>query len=185
MPEPSPIDRAIFREAADGTTVFFPWGFTHRGYRLPDAAARKKATRGVSTLVGATIAIGTWTAHRLQALIESGAAGRSEILAALAAPGAALFVVVLCYWLWASRFVEGMRESDLRVSREERLREAAELAKPRKLALIGLAFAGLSGLLIWLQPSAWWLGLAGVGLGLGTLYWSRLLQRAKAQEKVD
>lgn len=178
MPGPPPIDRALFRDADDGTTVFFPWGLTHRGYRLIDQGARKKASRAAQLMVSSTIAIGTWTAYALQPVLESEAKGPAEILRVLAAPGAALLLVVLSYWLWASRFVENLPESDLKVSREERLREAARLAGPGKVALIGVILCSLSAFLIWLQPHAWWLGLLGIALGMGTLFWSHLLRRA-------
>jgi len=84
------------------------------------------------------------------------------------------------YSLWISRFVEKFPESDLKISRDERLREAAELAEPWKIALIGAVLCGLSALLVWLQPRAWWLGLLGVALGIGTLLWSSLLKRTKS-----
>ena len=180
MPDQPPIDVALFREAEDGTTVFFPWGLTHRGYQLAGEDARKKASRAASLLVSSTIAIGTWTAYALQPLIESEASGPTEILEVLFAPGAALIFVVILYWLWVSRFVERFPESDLTVSREERLREAAELASPWKIALIGVIACGLSAFLIWLQPRAWWLGLLGIALGAGALFWSSLLKRAAA-----
>lgn len=178
MLDQPPIDRAFFREAEDGTTVFFPWGFTHRGYRLTSAGDRKKASRAASILISSTIAIGTWTAYVLQPLLESETGDPAQILRALVAPGAALALVIFGYWLWVSRFVERFLESDLKVSREERLREAAELASPRKVALIGVIMCGLSAFLIWLQPHAWWLGLLGILLGAGTLFWSSLLKHA-------
>jgi hypothetical protein len=178
MPDSQPIDRALFREAEDGTTVFFPWGLTHRGYRLTDDAAKKKATRAGSFLFGSVIAIGTWTAYALQPTLESG--GAREVLGALAAPGAALLLVIASYFLWASRFVEQFPESDLEVSREERLREAAKLAEPWKLALVGVVTCGLSALLVWLEPKTWWLGLLGAALGVGLVWWSSLLKRAAA-----
>jgi hypothetical protein len=183
MPDPPPIDRAFFRETGDGTTVFFPWGLPHRGYQLPSEGARKKASRAASMLVSSTIAIGTWAAYALQPLLESRASKPAEILSALAAPGGALALVIFSYWLWASRFVEGFPESSLRVSREVRLREAAELASPRKVVLIGVSLGSLSALLIWLQPHAWWLGLLGLLLGMGMLYWAVLLQRAAADTR--
>jgi hypothetical protein len=95
VPEQPPIDRAFFREAEDGTTVFFPWGLTHRGYRLADPKDRKRASRAASTLVSSAIGIGSWTAYRLQPLLESEANGPEEILGALATPGAALLLVFL------------------------------------------------------------------------------------------
>jgi hypothetical protein len=117
MPDDQPIDRALFRESEDGATIFFPWGLTHRGYRLPDDAAKKKASRAASFLVGSTVALGTWTAYALQPTLEFEGTGAGEVLRALAAPGAVLFLVIAWYFLWASRFVEGFPESDLEVSR--------------------------------------------------------------------
>jgi hypothetical protein len=180
MPEQEPIERAFFREANDGTTVFFPWGLAHRGYQLTDDAAKKKASRSASLLLGSVIGIGTWTAYALQPIFKSEGAGLTEIFNALAAPGSALLLAFVLYSLWISRFVEQFPDSDLRVSREERLREASEVVEPWKVALIGVVLCGLSALLIWLQPRAWWLGLLGVALGLGALLWSSLLKRAAA-----
>ena len=178
MPEQRPIDRAFFRESNDGTTVFFPWGLTHRGYRLTSDTAKKKASRAASFLVSSPVAIGVWTAHALMPIVESEGNGLTEILGVLEAPGIALILVLVSYSLWVSRFVERFPESDLRFSREERLREAAKLVEPWKVALIGVIVCGLSALLIWLQPRAWWLGFLGVALGVGALLWSSLLKRA-------
>jgi hypothetical protein len=176
VPEQRPIDRAFFREGPDGSTVFFPWGLTHRGYRLPDAIARKRASRAASLMIGSSIAIGGWTAQALQPMLRE--AGAREIPEVLAGPGVALLVVFLVYAAWVTRFVEEFPESDLQVSREERLREAAGLAPPRKVALIGVTLCALSALLAGLQPRVWWLGLLGVALGVGALWWSWLLKRA-------
>lgn len=185
MAEQPPIERAFFREAEDGTPVFFPWGLPHRGYRLDGQKAKDRALRAVSLLIGSTMAIGTWTAYRLQPLLAPEAQGPSAILAALAVPGVAMLLAILLYWLWASRFVEHFAESDLRVSREERLREAAALAGPGKIALVGVSVCGLSALLLWLEPHAWWLAGLGIALGLGTLGWSQVLRRAAAAPAPD
>jgi hypothetical protein len=181
--KPKPIDRAFFREAPDGSTVFFPWGLTHRGYRLADDAARRSASRAASLLLSSVMAIGVWTAHVLEPTLESEPAGLSQTLTALVAPGAALALVIAGYWLWASRFLEHCPESDLRVSRDERLREAAELASPRKVALVGMLGVGLSALLVVLEPRAWWLGLLGVASSLAVLAWARVLRRAAAPRR--
>lgn len=178
MQEQEPIERAFFRQADDGTTVFFPWGFNHRGYRLTDEAAKEKASRAASYLLGSVIGVGTWAAYALQPIFESEGAGLAETLDALAAPGAVLLLALVSYALWISRFVEQFPDSDLRVSREERLREASAAIEPRKVALIGIIVCGLSALLIWIQPQSWWLGLLGLAIGVGALYWSSLLKRA-------
>lgn len=157
----------------------------HRGYRLPDDVAKRRASRAASLLIGAVIAIGTWTAYALLPLLESEETGLHEVLGALLAPGGALLGVVVFYFLWASRFVEGFPESDLRVSQEERLREAAALIEPWKVALIGVLVCGMSALLIWLDPRTWWLGALGVALGIGALWWSSLLRRALAERSSE
>jgi hypothetical protein len=177
--EERPIDRAFFRETDNGATVFFPWGLAHRGYQLTDESAKKKASRAASLLISSVMAIGVWTAYALQPTVES-ETSFSEILRVLVMPGAALLLVIAWYYLWASHFVEGFPESDLQVSREARLREAAELAQPWKIALIGVVLSCLSALIIWIQPSAWWLGLLGVAVGIGLLFWSSLLRSAAA-----
>jgi hypothetical protein len=173
------IERGFFRELDDGTTVFFPWGLTHRGYQLTGITAKKKASRAVSFLVGSSIAIGVWIAHALEPILENDAAGLTEIIAALVAPGATLVFVFASYFFWVSRFIERFPASDLKVSREERLREAAELVEPWKVALIGVVVSCLSVFLIWLQPRAWWLGVLGVALGVAALLWSALLRRVE------
>jgi hypothetical protein len=178
--EQRPIDRAFFREAEDGTTVFFPWGLPHRGYLLTDPSAKEKASRAASFLVSSTIAIGAWIAYALEPIFEPEATGPTDILEILLAPGAALLLVLVSYSLWVSRFVERFPESSLKVSREERLREAAQLVEPWKVSLIGVITCGLSALLIYIQPRAWWIGLLGMALGVGALFWSSLLRRAAA-----
>lgn len=176
--DPKPIERALFRETEDGNVVYFPWGLTHRGYRLTEPGAKAKATRAGSLLIGFVIAIGTWTAYALQPVFEPEGATVPEVLKVLAGPGVALGVVILAYYLWTLRFVERFPESDLRISREDRLREAAIQTKPWKIALIGVVTMALSGLLIWLQPNTLWLGILGMVVGAGVLYWSVVLKRA-------
>jgi hypothetical protein len=172
------IDRAFFREDEAGNTVFFPWGLPHRGYELPDDTARKKASRSASFLIGSTIAIGVWTAHALQPIVESEGLGAVEILRLLAGPAVALMLVILLYAWRVARLVESVPESRLRVSREERMREAADLVAPWKIAAIGVGLVAMSALVIWLEARLWWLGLLGIACGIGLTVWSILLKRA-------
>jgi len=178
--EREPIERAFFREAEDGTTVFFPWGLAHRGYRLTDARAKEKASRAASSLLGCVIGVGTWIAYELQPILESEDTGLAEIFNGLTTPVTVLLLALAAYALWASRFVEPFPDSDLRVSREERLRGAADAIEPRKIALFGSATCGMSALLIWIQPQSGWLGLLGVAVGIGALCWSSQLKRVKS-----
>ena len=180
MEEREPIERAFFREAEDGTTVFFPWGLAHRGYRLTGERARQKALRAASLFLGCVIGVGTWIAYALQPLLAAEDAGLAEVLGSLKAPVAVLLLALAAYALWVSRFVEKFPDSDLRVSREERLRAASDAIEPWKLALFGVATCGMSALLVWIQPRSWWLGLLGMALGIGALFWSSLLKRAKS-----
>jgi len=160
--------------------VYFPWGLSHRGYRLADPAARRKAVRAASLLVGATVAIGAWTAHRLQPLLEPGAGGG---LGVLVAPALLMALAIAGYALRVSRLVEGAAESDLQVPREQQLREAAELVDTRQVGLIGGLLAAMSGVAVWLQPQAWWLGAVGVAAGLGIVAWAFVLHRAERVER--
>jgi hypothetical protein len=181
VPNERPIDRAFFRRTEAGTTVFFPWGLPHRGYELTDEAARAKASRAASLLIGGTLGIAAWAAHRLERVLASEANGLAEVAGALVAPGAALASVLLVYAWWVGRFVERFPESPLRVSREERLREAAEIAKPWQVALMGVALCALSMVAVWLKPEAWWVGALGVVLGAGLVGWSMALARVSSR----
>jgi hypothetical protein len=179
---PQPIERALFREGEDGATVFFPWGLTRRGYRLPvDPAAKRRATRAVSLLLSATLAIGVFTAHRIQPLIGSETtSGAGALLDLLGPPFVALLLVLAGYASWVTRFVEDCPESTLVVSRDDRLREAAALAKPGQLVLIGLVLCAMSALASWLDPRTWWLGGLGMLLGIGLAAWALHLCRFAA-----
>jgi len=43
MERPDPVELNHFRQAPDGSTVFFPWRLTGRGYILPDEKAKRSA----------------------------------------------------------------------------------------------------------------------------------------------
>jgi hypothetical protein len=175
--EPKPIDRAFFRETGEGT-LFFPWGLGHRGYRLADERGRARASRAAGLLLGGTVAVGTWAAAVLQPVMESESAGAAEALRALAAPLAGLALVIGLYALWVWRFVEDLSESDLRISRDERLREAATVAPPWKVATIGGVTCVMGATVFWIEPHQVWLGGLAVALGLAMVAWSRVLKRA-------
>jgi hypothetical protein len=185
MPDPPPIERAFFRETKDGTTLFFPWGLAHRGHRLPDDAARRTASRATTLLIGSVIAIAGWAAHALEDVVGSDPDGLVESLRALAAPSAALLLAVAAYAVWAWRFVERCPDSAVRIPREERLREAAEIAPPWKVALVGVVTLGMSGLLVALEPRFGWLGGVGGALGAGLVGWAVVLRRAAAAPRLE
>jgi hypothetical protein len=176
--KPDPIQRGFFRQGPDGAVVFFPWGLTHRGHRLPDEAARRRASRAASLLMGAVVGVGVWGGHALDEAFRSGDGSLEACVRALAAPLVALALAGGAYALWVTRFTERLAPSDLVVSREERLREAAALAQPARVAAIGAILAVLSALLVGLEPRAWWLGALGALLGLGLVAWARALRRA-------
>lgn len=176
--------RAFFREAPDGAAIFFPWGLTGRGYRLRDVDGKRQAERAASLLLGSVVALGTWGGHALHEAFRSGDPSLVGLARALAAPLGAVVLVLLAYGSWVSRFVESCVPSDLRISREERLREAADLAGPAKVIAIGAILAGLSALLVWLEPQAGWLGALGVVMGVGLALWGRVLQRAATRPSV-
>lgn len=179
--QPSPLERGFFREAEDGSPVFFPWGLTHRGYRLPDLAAKRRATLAVSLLYASATGIGLWTAQALQPLLGETAPPFGRVLDVLALPAAVLVSVLAGYWLWVTRVIERCPASDISVSREARLREAARLAPPWKILALGVVLCGLSALVVWLRPATLWITGLGIVLGLGIVAWSRVLARAAAR----
>lgn len=182
MEEPKPIERALFRETEDGRTVYFPWGLTGRGFRLTEERTKKSALRAASLLLGSVLAIAAWTAQVLQPLTGPEAEPFSSVAPSLAGPLAALFVVLIGYYLWTSRLVESLPETSFQVSRDERLREAAKLVRPWKITAIGLITIVMSGLVIWLDAGVLWLGLAGLFVGIGLIWWSLQLKRVLNEE---
>jgi hypothetical protein len=175
--DPNPLEKALFRTTDDGRLIYFPWGLTSRGFRLPDADAKKPAIRAASILLVAVLAIATWTAEVLQPFLE---AEPSQAFSgrALIGPTIALAVVVVGYYWWTARYVEDLPESSFKISRQERLREAARLAEPWKVVAVGAITVVLSLLLVWLRAGAAWLGLAGFLVGVGLIWWGLLLKRS-------
>lgn len=178
---PDPIEHGFFRRGPDGELLFFPWGHSGRGYRVPDEAGRRIASRAVRLLMGGILAVGGWGGHAMLRAFEEGDGSPAAAARALAAPGVGLAVVLLAYALGVARLVERFPSSDVRVDREARLREAAAVAEPGKLVLAGAATAALSALLIALEPRSWWLAGLGVATGVGMVVWGRILARV-AQE---
>lgn len=167
--------------------MFFPWGFAHRGYRLPDPDARPdathRATRAVSLLMGSVIAVGTWGGHALHGWLRSGDPSPDGAIRALALPLGVLVLAFTGYAFWVSRFVEGLLPSDLQVTREERMRDAAEVGSPRAVVWCGVALAAGSLGLVALEPRVWWLGALGAALGAGLAVWGRALDRVARQDR--
>ncbi|MDX1650191.1 MAG: hypothetical protein R3263_10090, partial [Myxococcota bacterium] len=118
--KPDPIERAFFREGPDGAAVFFPWGLTGLGYRLLDPAAKKKATRAASWMVGGIVAVGGWGGHALHRVFEAGDVSAAAAARALALPLAVLAGIFVAYAARVARLVERFPASDLQVSRDER-----------------------------------------------------------------
>lgn len=174
---PDPIEQGFFREGPDGQLLFFPWGLSGRGYRVPDEAGRRRAARAARLLMGAVLAVGGWGGHALLRAFEEGDGSPAAAARALAAPLAGLALVLLAYALGVARLVERFPASDVRTDREARLRQAAAVAEPRRLVLAGAATAALSALLIALEPRAWWLAGLGVATGAGMVAWGRALAR--------
>jgi hypothetical protein len=134
--------------------VFFPWGLSHRGYVLPDFASATRPRRVVSCFLVSAIGISVWAGHTLAERFEDTPPTLSDLGSALVLPGSILLVILAAYAAWSTRFVERCAPSDLQLSRENRLGEAAELAEPRKLGLAGSVLAVLGALLWWGKPRA-------------------------------
>lgn len=177
--EKQPIERGFFRDTEDGATVFFPYGLTHRGYVLPDDAAKKRALRAISLCVMGVMSSAVWLGHVLAEQLPPdgslGAVGR-----AAAGPLALLMGIAALYVLWAWRFTERFPESDLQVPQEERFREAAQHVPPWKVVLLGVGLVAASAVLVWLDPrTPAWFGVLGIVTGLGLVLFAWKLRGAR------
>jgi hypothetical protein len=173
MERPDPVELNHFRQAPDGSTVFFPWRLTGRGYILPDEKAKRSALRMtralyVSIFVAAGLAFGV--ARHGVPIREVDFAGFCHVLLL-----ALLFALVPLgfYMLWLLRVIYDLPPSDFHLSREE-LRVEALANVPRKEMRRGV-FASAAMLAVclgvaWIDPSHRWLGAVGIvvfgGLGL-------------------
>lgn len=179
------IERGFFRQVEDGVTIFFPWGLSHRGYSLPDCASETRARRVVSFFLASVIGISGWAGHLLAERFGDVPPTLPDLGSALAFPGLVLLATIAAYAAWAMRFVERCSPSDLQLSRETRLREAAERAEPRKLGLAGSVLAILGALLWWLKPSSTWVSLPAIALGIalvaGGVHLSRIARVSQAR----
>lgn len=169
MKQSEAIERGFFRQAENGAVVFFPWGLSHRGYVLPDFASETRARRVVSFFLASVIGISVWTGHVLAERFEDMPPTLPDLGSAIVLPGLILLAAITAYAAWATRFVERCSPSDLQLPRETRLREAAELAEPRKLGLAGSVLAVLGALLGWFKPSTAWVSLPAIVLGIAVV----------------
>jgi Na+/H+ antiporter NhaD/arsenite permease-like protein len=173
MERPDPVELNHFRQAPDGSTVFFPWRLTGRGYILPDEKAKRSALRMTRALyVSIFVAAGLAFAVAQQGVpiqeVDFADFCRMLFLALLFA------LVPLCFYvLWLLRVIYDLPPSDFHLSREE-LRVQALANVPRKemrrgvLASAAMLAACLVVALV--DPSHRWLGAVGIlvfgGLGL-------------------
>jgi len=180
MADAARIERAFFRRGADGAEVFFPWGLAHRGYRIARDEDRRKASRAAGFLISSVTTVGVVTAYLLHAAFEAGAVEAASLVGRLVWPAAALAICIGGYAARVSRLVEGLAESDLVVTREERLREAAAQVAPWQVMLAGAAVVGMGALVLWIEPRLWWLGGAAIAVGVGLSVWGLWIRRATA-----
>ena len=179
MKRPDPVELNHFRQAPDGSTVFFPWRLTGRGYILPDTKAKRSALRVtralyVSIFVAAGLAFAV-VRHGVP-IREVDFADFFHVLVL-----ALLFALVPLgfYVLWLLRVIYDLPPSDFHLSREE-LRVQALANVPRKDMRKGVvaSAAMLAACLVvaWIDPSHRWLGAVGVVVfgGLGLLFASIL-----------
>jgi hypothetical protein len=172
-----------FRQAPDGTTVFFPWRLAGRGYILPDEKAKRSALRVVRTfyvsiLVAASLAYAV-VRHDVP-IREVGFADFVHVIVL-----ALLFALVplAFYALWLVRVIYDLPPSDLRLSRAA-LKAQALANVPRRDMRRGIfASAVLTAACLgvaWFDPSRHWLGAVGLVVfgGLGILF-ARVLRASR------
>jgi hypothetical protein len=175
MERPDLVELNHFRESPDGSTVFFPWRLTGRGYILPDDRAKRSASRIVRALY-MSIFVAAGLAF---AVVRNGVPIHEVDFADFVRMFVLglLFVLVPLgfYVLWLVRTITDLPPSDFRLSREE-LRIQAFANVPRKEMRKGI-FA--SAVMIaaclgvgWFDPAHRWLGAVGIVVfgGLGLLF---------------
>jgi hypothetical protein len=165
MERPDPVELNHFRQAPDGSTVFFPWRLTGRGYILPDEKAKRSAMRitralYVSIFVAAGLAVATTGAEGPVREVDFADFFRVLVLALLFA-----LVPLGFYVLWLLWVIYDLPPSDFHLSREE-LRVQAFANVPRKDMRRGIyaSAAMIAACLVvaWVDPSHRWLGAVGV-----------------------
>jgi hypothetical protein len=175
MERPDPVEFNHFRQAPDGSTIFFPWRLTGRGYILPDAKAKRSAMRMLSAVyVSVFVAAGLAYAVARHGVpireVEFADFFHMLVLALLFA-----LVPLGFYVLWLLRAIYDLPPSDFHLSREE-LRAQALVHVPRNDMRKGI-FASAVMLaaclgVAWVDPSHRWLGAVGIVVfgGLGLLF---------------
>jgi hypothetical protein len=190
MKRPDPVEFSHFRQAPDGSTVFFPWRLTGRGYILPDANAKRSAMRMmravyVSTFVAAGLA---FAVVRTDVPIhEADFAYFFHVLVL-----ALLFMLVPLgfYVLWLVRAIYDLPPSDFHLSREElRFQVLANVPRNdmRKGVFASAAMLAACLGVAWIDPSHRWLGALGIVLfgGLGLLFARTLRASRKTRGDED
>jgi hypothetical protein len=175
MKRPDPVEFNHFRQAPDGSTVFFPWRLTGRGYILPDAKAKRSAMRMTRALYSSVfVAAGIAYAVVLGdvPIRETGPADFFHVLVV-----ALLFALVPTgfYLLWLVRTIYDLPPSDFRLSREELKVQAFANMSRREMRKGVFASAAMTAVCLgvaWAAPSHRWLGAVGVVVfgGLGLLF---------------
>ena len=180
-----------FRQAPDGTTVFFPWRLVGRGYILPDEKAKRSALRMVRTLyasifVAASLAYGV-VRHDVP-IREVGFADFVHVIVL-----ALLFMLVPLgfYALWLVRVIYDLPHSDLQLSRAALKAQAlANLPRSdmRKGVFGSAVLIAASVGVAWVDPSHRWLGAVGLVLfgGLGILFaWALRASRKAPRDEAS
>jgi hypothetical protein len=175
MTRPDPVELNHFRQAPDGSSVFFPWRLTGRGYILPDEKAKRSAMRitralYVSMFVAAGLAF---------AVVRQGVPIREVDFADFChlLGMALLFALVPLgfYVLWLLRVIYDLSPSDFHLSREELKVQALTNVQRNEIRKGLFASAAMLAACLgvaWIDPSHRWLGALGIVLfgGLGLLF---------------
>ena len=175
MKRPDPVELNHFRQAPDGSTVFFPWRLTGRGYILPDEKAKRSALRMTNALyVSIFVAAGVAYAVVLDGvpILEVDFADFCHVLVL-----ALLFMLVplAFYVLWLLRVIYDLSPSDFHLSREELKVQALTNVQRNEIRKGLFASAAMLAACLgvaWIDPSHRWLGALGIVLfgGLGLLF---------------
>lgn len=172
---PDIVEFNHFRQAPDGTTVFFPWRLGGSGYILPDEKAKRSAMRVVRALYFSIFVAAGLAYSVVRHDVPIRDVGVADFLHMIVL--ALLFVLVPLgfYLLWLLRVIYDLPPSDLRLSREEwkaqALRNVPRSDMRKGIFASAVMTAACLGV-AWVDPPHRWLGVVGLVLfgGLGVFF---------------
>ncbi len=149
---PDKLSSGYFQKAADGRTLFYPWGALGPGFVIAsdndEARLRRRISIYLSAMLGSLLVLGMLNRY---------------IMAAFVGVAAVVF-----YYVWSRYFLtRGLQRTDERMRlREAMMAQAMSYSWPVLWALerMFLAFAGTCLFLLVVDPADWLMSAAGIAM---------------------